>query len=153
MKMRYVYATYILFILGSYFYVKNVIASEELTIIDTDDPINKEVEEVKPIDTILTITAPNYTKTYQARVLTNDSVRDLLDHLREDQDFSYETTAYTYGTEISQVNGITPPEGFRWAIYNEGNDITYDIEKFGVDADTDLLETYEFKLIQRSELQ
>jgi hypothetical protein len=51
---------------------------------------------------------------------------DLLEDLRDDNRFFFEKTEYIYGTEYELINNMNAPEGYRWNIYENGKNITFE---------------------------
>ncbi|HQK41491.1 MAG TPA: hypothetical protein PKV39_00620 [bacterium] len=82
---------------------------------------------------------------FEIKLKNTDTVEDLLQELRSSKKITYEITRYTYGIEISSVNGTPPTKGYKWAILFNGNDITPNI------GDINLVKNgiYELKMIPK----
>lgn len=127
-----VYIFSLVFVVLGYFYVNYALSKESITVIDNTGQQDEEVEEVKPAIATLDVTDGTRTWHYRARLTSAKSIGDFLEEIRTKDGFSYEITAYTYGTEISAVNGIKPTEGENWIFYRDDKDITYNIQKEGL---------------------
>ncbi|MBD3366290.1 hypothetical protein GF360_03010 [candidate division WWE3 bacterium] len=107
--------------------------------------------EVKPVKVQLEIEGgPTYAPSREEIETENvATVADFLNKLRNDTNFSFEKTAYTYGTEIDHINGRYPQENKRWAIFLGEKDITYEIGKINLKDD----QVYTAKIIRTSKPQ
>jgi len=112
---------YILFLIFSYFYVKSVIKGIPVSV---EDKIDEKSVEVKRVDVTLTVKTPTFTKTYKQESKTNKTVSDLLLQVRENNtDFTFDRTAYSYGSQLDHVNNIKATDTMSWKIFGD-NDIT-----------------------------
>jgi len=113
---------YILFLIFSYFYVKTVIKGIPVSV---EDKIDEKSVEVKRVDVTLTVKTPTFTKTYKQESKTNKTVSDLLLQVRENNtDFTFDRTAYSYGSQLDHVNNIKATDTMSWKIFDGDNDIT-----------------------------
>ncbi|KKS31568.1 MAG: hypothetical protein UV00_C0003G0086 [candidate division WWE3 bacterium GW2011_GWF1_42_14] len=113
---------YILFLIFSYFYVKSVIKGIPVSV---EDKIDEKSVEVKRVDVTLTVKTPTFTKTYKQESKTNKTVSDLLLQVRENNtDFTFDRTAYSYGSQLDHVNNIKATDTMSWKIFDGDNDIT-----------------------------
>lgn len=103
---------------------------------------NENAFEVKPV--VVYLKLPNGTQ-YRVRLENKDSVTNLLEYLRNNNNFWYEKTAYTYGTELENINGQKAKDGFRWAVFYNGVDITFKIESLKLENGA----VYEIKQMPR----
>jgi len=111
---------YILFLIFSFFYVRDVLKEGELREYDSN------VEETKKVlDVNVTLIANG--KTFTAKLRSNDTIFDLFEDLRDDNNFYYEKTDYTYGTEIEMVNGEKAPAGYKWEVFLNEDVVTNNI--------------------------
>jgi hypothetical protein len=130
---------YIIFMVFGVIYVNAV---SKLTSIGQVNDNKEEPVKSKPAKVSLIVKG---SKTYTITLQTTDSVSYLFDQLRKDKVFNYEKTRYTYGTEINSVNGERAPEGYKWKIYLDGKDITFNISDVQL-ADKN---TYELNLVKQ----
>jgi hypothetical protein len=130
--------TYIIFCTAIFLFAKNSLKQDGVKIIEK--PEKKKEVSVHPAKVWLNI---NNQYTYTTRLQTSDSVEDLLENLRNKDNFSYKVTAYNYGTEITEINGIKSTENTKWKIYKEEEDITYKISKTPLTDETTYLLTLE----------
>jgi len=109
-----------LFILG-FFYVKGVLKEEALI----KKGIEKKVTDNSfNVNVFLKLTLNSATQTFSAQLENTDSVSNLLNELRGHQNLLFEKTDYAHGTEIDSVKNISAPEGYRWAVFFNNEDIT-----------------------------
>ncbi len=133
------YIAYIfLFIIGTIFVAKTL--NEDIVEVEEKES-KKETIEIRNVDVSLVV--PSQNKYYRKKLKNVDSVLDLLELTRREDDFWYEKTAYIYGTEINNINRQLAPEGYHWVIVHAGRDITYEIADYKLKDDT----TYELKLV------
>ncbi len=80
-----------------------------------------------------------YKTVYDDGRKNTESVLDLLDFIREEQDFFYEKTAYIYGTELDSINKMSISQDYVWQTYKyadgELEDISLDIHKVSLEND------------------
>ncbi|KKS07008.1 hypothetical protein A3K01_04170 [candidate division WWE3 bacterium RIFOXYD1_FULL_43_17] len=116
---------YVLFLIGSFFYVKSVIKGVPVSVEDTSDDKTVEIKSVK---VSLTVKAPSYTKTYTQESKNIDTVSDLLLQIKENNtDFTFDRTSYSYGSEFDHINGIKATETMEWRIFDGEKDVTLKI--------------------------
>ena len=113
---KIVYILSIIFVVFSYFFVRHSLDSEDIKVIDTSNQEEDDVPEVSPAIAHLLVTDGVHNWNYRARMKNTNSVADFMEELRDAEGFSYELTAYTYGTDISKVNGITATEDKKWIL-------------------------------------
>ena len=118
---------YIIILISGFFYVRSILKVDRVDV--EDKKSTKAVEEIKPADVTLVVENEGSSKKYETRLRNVDSVSDLLEDLRENQDFTYEKTYYSYGNVLDIVNGVRPPEGYRWRLFESDVDITNAFEK------------------------
>ena len=113
---------YVLFLILSFFYVKAILKGVPVSTVDT---LEEENPEVKSITVSLTVKAPTYTKTYTQQSKSADSTSDLLLKIKENNsDFTFDRTAYSYGSEVDHVNNIKSTETMKWKMLDGNTDIT-----------------------------
>ena len=113
---------YALFLILSFFYVKSILKGVPVSTVDT---LEEENPEVKSITVSLTVKAPTYTKTYNQQSKSADSASDLLLKIKENNpDFTFDRTAYSYGSEVDHVNNIKSTETMKWKMLDGNTDIT-----------------------------
>lgn len=161
---------------STYNFIKTALAEDDVKIIDK--PQSTHEQEEKPVRVYLTVNYLGNKTSYSKRMQNTNSVLDLFELLRAEEGFAYEKIAYTYGTEIENINNIPAPEGYKWKVFmtsdrqsvddlnsnillpdgeyelllkttQEPTDITYNI------AELNLVEgaQYEIELIRTSALQ
>ncbi len=113
---------YISLLFLGYFYVRDIIGREELKVGVIDD--QKESIEIKPIDVTLMVKTRSSSVEYLANMKNINTLDDLLEDLRDEVDFFFEKTEYTYGTEYDLVNHTKAQEGYAWKVYEDDEDIT-----------------------------
>ncbi len=129
--------SYILLLLLGFFYVRSVISED---VVDVDDKKEKvDTREVHPAKVFIRINAD---KVYSTRLETIDTVLDALEELRRRQNFIYEKTAYTYGTELNIIDNQKAPVGYRWNVYDNDKLITFDIHNIYLEDE----KTYDIRL-------
>ncbi len=113
---------YILFLIFSFFYVKSVLKGVPVS---TADKKEEENVGIKNITVTLTVMSPSYTKTYTQQSKNVDSASDLLLKIKENnQDFTFDRTAYSYGSEFDHVNNLEATETMKWKMLDGETDIT-----------------------------
>ena len=120
-------ASYILLIILSVIYVKNVLDEDSFKV--TEKEPDKKVVKVKEAKVNLVVQTVNGQKEYSAKLTDGDSVQDLLADLRDNADFYYEVDMYTYGIELVSVYGQSPADGSTWAVFVDDKNITKDISQ------------------------
>lgn len=130
---------YIVFLILSFFYVRSVLKGVPVS---TAGTLEEENPEVKNITVSLTVKAPAYTKIYTQQSKSVDSASDLLLKIKENNaDFSFDRTAYSYGSEIDHVNNIKSTETMRWKMLDGDTDITLKMD------DTNLMDGKNYMLV------
>lgn len=119
--------SYLLFILISVMYVKNVLDEDSFKV--TEKEPDKKMVKVKEAKVNLVVQTVDGQREYSAKLTDSDSVQDLLSDLRDNTDFYYEADMYTYGTELVSVFGQSPSNGSKWAVFLDDKDITKNISK------------------------
>lgn len=134
---KLLFGSLILFIVG-FLFIRYSILQDSLEISVNDKPETEEVFEIKPTVIFVVIENENGTTTeYRKRLQNTDSVEKLLEILRIEDDFTFEKIAYSYGTEIDNINGVLAPEGYNWRVFKNGEDVTFVIEGLNLeDAQT-----------------
>ncbi len=107
---------------------------------------DKQGREERTVDVALNVESGD---TYKLKMKNTDTVLDLLEEVRDKNDFTFERTAYTYGNEIEQVNKKVPLEGEEWAVFKNEEDITKEIGDIYLEND----QVYEVKTIRTEETQ
>ena len=129
---------YILFLIFSAFYVKDVLKEGDLK------KYNSSVEKAEKIlDVNVTLIANG--KVYTAKLRSDDTILDLFEDLRDHDNFYYEKTDYVYGTEIGMVNGDKAPIGYKWEVFINEEIITNDIGDIYLENE----QTYIIKLVEQ----
>ncbi len=118
---------YLLFILMSVVYVKNVLDEDSFKVIEKEP--DKKVVKVKEAKVKLLVETADGQKEYSAKLTEGCSVLDLLSDLRDKADFYYEVDMYTYGLELVSVFGQSPLTGYTWAVFLDDKNITKDVSQ------------------------
>lgn len=86
---------------------------------DIDDSPRKEGTDIDNDETnvILRIEQGGRTDALSAKMHTQDSVKDVLEHFREKTGFSYETKAFTDRTAVVEINGVKNSSTMEWKLY------------------------------------
>ncbi len=126
---------------AGFFYVRSVVG-ENTANVEKKENTSAGVE-VKPAKIVLKVYYNGSVKEYKAYMQNVDTVLDLLEELRSNQGFWYEKIAYTYGTELDEINHVEAPQGYKWKIFLDGTDITYSIGEKNLTED----EVFELKLV------
>lgn len=129
-----------LLILGS-LYVKSVLKESPVE----EKGAKEEVEETYLVNVSLKIINGTVTNMYNAKLKNVDTVKDLLEEIRDHSDFSYEITEYFHKIEIDTVNKVKTPTGYKWIVMSNNNDITNDIGNTYLENNA----VYELKLIKQ----
>lgn len=123
---KYAPIIYILFLVVSFFYVNKVLNSKTIEV-NTKDDKEEQTTEVKPVKVKVEIYNKNtFLTSYELNMQNINTVDDLLEELRENYDFTYEKTKYTYGNEYSEIYGIKSDDAYIWKIYENNLEITFD---------------------------
>lgn len=118
---------YLLFILMSIVYIKNVLDEDSFKVAEKEP--DKKVVKVKEAKVSLVVQTVDGQKEYSAKLTDGDSVQDLLVDLRDNTDFYYEVDMYTYGTELVNIFAKEPENGSVWAVFLDDKNITRDISQ------------------------
>ena len=116
---------YFVFVIFFYFFVKDALKDGNIDVSDVAVP--EKVEEIKPAVVYLTVDDGMSRKEYRARMKNIDSYVDLLDEMRQNQDFLFEIVDYSYGPKIELVYNIETPQGYEWHAYYGDENITTNI--------------------------
>jgi len=128
LKNRYLWiGLYIAFVVFSFFYVKSVLKAGKIDISTKEE--QKVVADVKPAKVTFNVENFGNVTSYSARLQNTDTVSDLLNYLRKNNNFTYNKVAYIDGFEITDVNGVAPQPNYKWSIFLEGADITATFDK------------------------
>lgn len=130
----------VLLILGS-LYVKSVLKESPVE----EEGAKEEVEETHLVNISLKVINGTATNMYNAKLKNVDTVKDLLEEIRDHSDFSYEITEYFHKIEIDTVNKVKTPTGYKWIVMSNNNDITNDIGNTYLENNA----VYELKLIKQ----
>jgi hypothetical protein len=132
---------YIVILLLSFFYIKSVLKQSPLE----EKQDKKEIQQPYPVLVTLKVNNGIVTLTYTAQLKNTNSVRSLLEEIRDHNNFSFEITEYFHKIEIDTVNKIKTPDGYRWIVLSDGIDITNEIGNTYLKMDG----IYELKLIKQ----
>jgi len=141
-KKKTLILSYILLAGILFFYVNSVLKRSDLK---TYSKKEVKIKKTYPVTGILSVQDGVRVTEFTKELKNTDSIEELLRESRKDKEFTYEIIKYTYGAEISSVNGIEPKEGFKWAIIKNGEDITLGIG----DAPLENNAVYELRLIKK----
>lgn len=114
-------AFYILIFILGFFYVRSVLKEEALIEKGTDKIVT---ENSYKVNVSLKFTLNSTIEIFSIQLNNTDTVSNLLEELRGHQNLLFEKTEYAYGTEIDSVKNISAPEGYRWTIFYNNEDIT-----------------------------
>lgn len=100
----------------------NVLDSVE---IQEDGREEEPADDIRDVDVEMRIVGSGLNQSYRTQLTSNETIGDFLESLRDEGKISYEQVEYTYGTEITRVNGVLPPEGYSWNVYDGTELVTY----------------------------
>lgn len=134
---------YLLFLLLSFFYVKQILKEDEVYLYEEKE--ERDVPDKFLVNVTFKYSDGKKTTEFKKERTNFDSVEELLRDLRSKDGLTYEKNNYTYGTEILSVFGITPQDGYKWAVYFNGKDITNKVESTYLEKDS----LVELKLVKK----
>jgi hypothetical protein len=137
----YLIAAYTVFLIGSFFYVKQVLAGGSISV-DTEE--KEKGEKTRFVDVTLSIESGKQPTSVKTKLKNTNSVEDMLYELRKDKIVFYEVTTYTYGTELDMINHVKAPEGYKWRLFQDNKDITHSYSQILLEND----EKYVLKLVK-----
>ncbi len=88
-------------------------------------------------------------KTYEVKLTESNTILDLLEELKKEEDLMFEKILYSYGIDIEHLNYVYPEEDETWAVFANGEDVTYELRDTYLEDHA----TYEFKITRIEELQ
>jgi len=120
---------YIVLLIFSFIYIRWVLGSTQVQVLDK--PLEEKVARVQPAKVTLNVYLNEASGpiTYLARLQNTYTVLDLLNSLKSSSDLTYEKLLYTFGTELTMVNNVPAPTGYKWKVFFNGQDITNTINK------------------------
>jgi len=134
------YVLFLLLIFITVLFVRSAIKSQN---VDVGTRKEKQGFVVKPVKVKLNVIKDgSVIFEYQASLQNDDSLLDMFEYLRNKQGFIYEKIAYIYGTEIDNINNLKAPDGLKWRVFNNGEDITFEIGNINLEDE----KVYEIKL-------
>lgn len=119
-------SVYILLLVGSFFFVRSVLKDDQI-----DVSQKQPVEVVDTDEAKITINIYTNSKTItfsNIRFVGTDTVKSVLSYVRDKKDIPFETTYYTYGAEIDDVNNQRAPAGYKWRVFLDNKDVTNTID-------------------------
>jgi hypothetical protein len=134
----------ILAILG-FFYVKSALNEDSIKV--EEKPARETSVSVRPVKVRLTVNPlVGNTQQYDIRLRNIDSVYNLLEALIP-EGFSYERVVYTTGIEFEHINGIYPPENYKWQLFVSTDNDLVDEAEDAIDLEDD-----EYDLLTRASI-
>jgi hypothetical protein len=112
---------YVVFLVFAFFYVKSVLKTESLFPKDNTKPKVEKTWEVTPS---LVVYTSSEKLMLESQVKNTDSIMSFLEDLRNDGKLIFEKIDYTHGAEIDSVFGSKAPEGYKWSIYLNSENLT-----------------------------
>jgi hypothetical protein len=134
---------YILILVGSFLYVRQVLNSNNLEVAQKSTEVKKVVKTEIFTSTLNLINGTN-TSQFKAKLSNQDSVLNFLIYLRANKQLTYEKTDYIDKLVIDNVNGQPVSDGYVWKVLDGDNDITNAIGSTKLRKDT----AYTLKLIK-----
>ena len=122
-------AGYILFLVLAFFYVRYLQKSAPIAI-QTNTAVAKD--ETKAVKTTITLNESKF-NIYNDKIYTlsnDDSISTMLSLYRSKGYFVYEKTVYTDHVSIDSVNKVSAPVNFKWAIMQNGVDLTNQMDTY-----------------------
>ena len=125
---------YVLFLISTFFYVRNILDTESVDVGGKKE--NPTTEEIKPVRANLEIYKDGVLQnSYSKRMQNINSFDDLLEELRK-EGFVYEKTDYIRGTEYEYINRQETPDGYIWKVYVNDEDYTYKTNEIKLNSDS-----------------
>jgi hypothetical protein len=119
-------------LVGGFFFVRSALNDDEVKVLEKQKDERGFDEKPAVVYLIIENTSSGPTN-IRKRMKNTNSALELVEASREEDGLMFEKIAYTYGTELDNINGIKSPEGYRWSVYKvvEGSeteeDITFEI--------------------------
>jgi hypothetical protein len=132
--MRYWYFGYLILLLGGIFYI-NAILKRDAIIVGKELP-EKEATLEKLVDVDVIVNNGKNIKIYETKLKNIDTVYDVFDEIRDQDDFFYQISGYLYGIELDCVNDTCGTDGYKWIAYKDDVDITKNLKDTSLDKDT-----------------
>ncbi len=131
-KIRKIFVpTYIVFLVVVAVFIKVNLKNNQVPV--TKKEKQEKAAEIKPAKVYLNINDGKSITQYKTLLQNQDTVIELIDAARAENALSYERTAYAYGTEIDTINGQTAPEGYKWKVFSNNKNITYEVEAINLE--------------------
>ncbi|MBU0534876.1 MAG: hypothetical protein ABIJ82_00135 [Patescibacteria group bacterium] len=112
---------YLSFIVVSFFYVKSILKTENLF---PKDNVKPKIEKTWTISASLIVNTGSKTFNYKTDVKNTDSIMSFLEDLRNNKGLVFEKVDYTHGVEIDSLFNTKASDGYKWAVFQNGNDLT-----------------------------
>ncbi|MFZ2663944.1 MAG: hypothetical protein WAX66_01100 [Patescibacteria group bacterium] len=132
---------YIAVLILGFLYIRSVLKESPLDKKDTKE----DIEDVYLIDINLKVNNGTNINIYNTKLKNVDTVKDLLEEIRDHNNFSYEITEYFHKIDIDTVNKVKTPSGYKWIVTIDDEDITNNIGNTYLKKNA----TYELKLVKQ----
>lgn len=139
-KKKILIILYLVFITLSFFYIRDVLKEERVSVYQKEI---KKFEEEYPVNVTFRYHDNNTVREFRETLKNTDTIEELLQLMRKKKILTYETNKYTYGTEIDSINDIKPASNYKWVVLSDGNDVTLEINSKRLENN----KTYELKMV------
>ncbi len=123
-KKKILIISYLVFLILSFFYIKNVLKEESVGVYQKEI---KNFEDEYEVSVTFRYYDNNSVREFKETLKNTDTIEELLQLMRKKNVLTYETNKYTYGTEIESINTRKPADNYKWVIFSDGNDVTLEI--------------------------
>jgi hypothetical protein len=127
-RLKPVAITGIFYLLIAGFIFVTLSGDSQVKVLDKEARVADDDAEIHPARTYLRIDNGDEIVAYYARLDTTNGLMSLFDYHRENSGFTYSQTGYTYGLGFDNINGQKAPEGYIWRLYDNDEEITYDVK-------------------------
>ena len=124
-RLKPVAITAVIYLLIGGFIYSVLAGDSQVKILEKEVRVADDDAEVHPARTYLRIDDGQQIIAYYARLDTSYTLTRLLDYHRTNSGFTYSQMGYTYGIGLDDINGQKAPEGYKWHIYDDNEDVTY----------------------------
>lgn len=112
---------YIFFLIFSFIYIRSVLKTQTLFPKDNTKP---KIEKTWLVSASLIVNTGLKTFNYQTQVKNTHTVMAFLEDVRNNEGFVFEKVGYTHGVEIDSLFNVKAPDGYRWSVFLNSDDIT-----------------------------
>jgi len=126
-KLKPVAITLLIYLfLGAFIYT-SLSDDSQVKVEEKEQRVADDDAEIHPVRTYLRVDNGYRIIDYYVRLDTTNTLMSLLDYHRSKSGFTFSQKQYTYGTLLDDINGYKAPEGYVWRVYDNNEEITYNI--------------------------